>query len=260
MASGRPVRPVPRYRECFAAQIGALGIAGQRRLQRASVLIVGAGGLGTAISLTLANAGVGTLVLVDPQRVEAENFNRYAFARPSDIGKAKVDVLAGFFEGRPHLTAVPIVARAEAVESMRLAHAVDLVISASNTVTSRLAIAQFAAQRRLAHVSGGVRDGREGRGGFVSAWVPERADLACPACFLTSRPRLTRGESLLAPVVSVVGSMASYLAVELLVADDPPAVLERGNCLTIDLQRSGFEFLRVRSRDDCPACSCRSHR
>jgi adenylyltransferase/sulfurtransferase len=219
------------------------------------VLIAGAGGLGTAISSILATAGVGRLVIVDPQRVQAENFNRYAFARVTDIGQPKVDVLARFLEGRPHLKVVPIFGRAESIEAGRLVQDVQLVISASNTVSSRLAIARLAARRRLSHVSAALTDGREGRGGFVAAWVPERSDLACPGCFLTPRARLSRGESLLATVVSTVGALAACLAIQLLAVEHRRAALEAGNCLTIDVERYAVESLRVLSRHDCPACA-----
>lgn len=249
------LHPMPSYLKCFAAQVGALGTAGQRRLQRASVLIAGAGGLGTAISSILVTAGVGRLVIVDPQRVEAENFNRYAFARVTDIGKPKADVLAGFFEGRPHVNVLPIFGRVETIEAGRVAQDVQLVISASNTVASRLAIARLASRQRLAHVSAAITDGREGRSGFVTAWVPERSDLACPACFLKPRGRLSRDESLLATVVSTVGALAACLAVQLLAVQYRPAALEAGNCLTIDVERYAIESLRVLSRHDCQACA-----
>jgi hypothetical protein len=248
------LHPAPTYLTCFAAQVGALGAAGQRRLQRSSVLIVGVGGMGTAISSILAAAGVGRLVIVDPQRVEAENFNRYAFARVTDIGKPKVDVVAKFFEGRPHLTVVPIVGRAESLEAGRVAQDVQLIIAASNTVPSRLATARLAVRRRLAQMSAAITDGREGRGGFVAAWVPERSDLSCPACFLAPRARPRRGESLVAPVVSAVGAIAACLAVQLLAVAHRPAALDAGNCLTIDMERYAVEALRVLSRHDCQAC------
>ena len=250
----------PSYRDCFSAQFGALGRSGQRRLQRASVLVVGTGGLGTNISMVLAMAGVGTIVLVDPQRVEAGNFNRYPFARPTDIGKPKVDVVAGFFEGRPHLTAIPIVGRAEDLQRLRIARDVTLVVSASNTVPSRLAVARLAARRRLAHVSAALTDGRKGRGGFVVAWLPERPDLACPACFLTPRVRLDRGESILATVAAVVGATAAALAVQLLAADDRAAVVDAANCTSIDVDRRTTESYRVLRRHDCEACRRRVNR
>ena len=55
------------------------------------------------------------------ERVEPENFNRYAFTRPTAIGKPKVDIVAGFFEGRPYFTVVHVVGHAEDVESMQVA-------------------------------------------------------------------------------------------------------------------------------------------
>lgn len=246
---------VPSYLDCYAAQVGALGIAGQQRLQRASVAVFGAGGLGTAISTILATTGVGTLIIVDPQRVEAENFNRYSFARSRDLGRPKADVLASFFEGRPHLTVVPVVDRAENIQLMDIIKNVDLVVATANTVAARLAVARIAVRRRVAHISAALTDGREGLGGVVGAWVPERRDLACPACFLTPGAKPSRGESLLSPVVSVVGAMAACLAVQLLLWQRPDDALDGGNCLAIDLDRYAVELLRVRSRDDCPACT-----
>ncbi len=250
----------PSYRDCFSAQLGALGAAGQRRLQRASVLVSGAGGLGTNITTVLAMAGVGRIVLVDPQRVEVEDFNRYPFARQTDIGKPKVDVVAGFFEGRPHLTVVPMVGRAEDIALKRVAQDVQLIVAASNTVLSRLAVARLAVRCRLAHVSAALTDGREGRGGFVAAWVPECPGLACPGCFLTPRSRLDRGESLLATVVSAIGSVAAALAVQLLVAADRAGVVDSVNCTAIDVERRATESFRVLSRPDCAACSRRVNR
>ncbi|HLG56878.1 MAG TPA: ThiF family adenylyltransferase [Vicinamibacterales bacterium] len=246
----------PAYLDCFAAQLGTLGVAGQRRLQRAAVLIAGAGGLGAAISSTLATVGVGTLVIVDPQRMELENLNRYPFARLADIGKPKVDVLAAFFEGRPHLTAVPVLGTAEAVAKTRIARQnIQLLVSASNTVSSRLAVAQLASRYGVPHISAAVSDCRERRGGTVVAWIPERRDLACPACFLTSRARPIRGESLLATVVSTVGAMAACVAVQLLTLRDRTQALEHGNCLTIDLQHYAVEPIRVLRRHDCVVCA-----
>ena len=248
-------RQAPTYLECFAAQIGALGVAGQRRLQRASVLVVGAGGLGTAVGLTLANAGVGTLVLVDPQRVATDNFNRYAFARPLDVGRPKVDVLAAFFEGRPYLRVVPIFSRIESMQALRAARDVQFVVSASNTVSSRLTVADLAERFNIAHVAASIADGRDTLGGFVTAWLPERRELACPACYLTPGARVRRQESLLAPIVSTVGALAACMVVQLLARMPRTDVLASGNCVTIGLAPYTVESLRVLKRHDCPVCA-----
>ena len=241
------------YMRCYAAQLGAIGRVGQRRLQNASVLIVGAGGLGTSIAVTLASAGVGKLVVIDPQEFQIENINRAAYARISDIGRPKVDVLTAFLDGRPHLTVVPIVGRGEALDTFSESHSADLIISSSNTLVSRRAVAAFASARAIPHVSAAVTDGRRGFGGFVVTWIPN-SDLACPACFLTSRAGLPRGEALLAPVVAAVGSVAACLAARTLVASKRRRLLKAGNCVTLDLDRYTIDHLRVLRNPDCTAC------
>lgn len=68
-----------------------VGVAGQQRLQRASVLLVGLGGLGSPAALYLAAAGVGRLGLVDHDRVDVSNLHRQVLHGTPDIGRAKVD-------------------------------------------------------------------------------------------------------------------------------------------------------------------------
>jgi len=63
----------------------------QKKISRAKVLIVGAGGLGSAASLFVAAAGVGTIVIVDSDTVEPSNLNRQVLFTPSDIGASKAE-------------------------------------------------------------------------------------------------------------------------------------------------------------------------
>jgi adenylyltransferase/sulfurtransferase len=67
------------------------GISGQLKLRSASVLLVGAGGLGCPAALYLAGAGVGTLGLVDGDTVESSNLHRQVLHRTANVGKFKVD-------------------------------------------------------------------------------------------------------------------------------------------------------------------------
>ena len=247
-------RSLPLYAACFAAQMGALGRAGQERLRRSSVLIVGAGGLGTSICTTLALSGVGRLFLLDPQRVEIENLNRYPFMRPSDVGKLKVDVVSSFFDGRPHVSVVPYVGRAEDLKTIGVDDRIDLVVSASNSVSSRIAVARAAVQRSIPHVSAALADGRDQRRGIVTTWSPVMTRRACPACFLRPGTRVRRDESLLATVVSVVGAAAAAVAVRLLAAGKTTHVSGAPNCVSVDIDRMSMESFTVIRRSDCPAC------
>ncbi|HSJ00796.1 MAG: ThiF family adenylyltransferase, partial [Verrucomicrobium sp.] len=71
--------------------IPEFGIAGQRRLRAASVLCIGAGGLGSPIALYLAAAGLGRIGLVDADVVEESNLQRQILHGTSDVGRPKLD-------------------------------------------------------------------------------------------------------------------------------------------------------------------------
>ena len=71
-----------------------VGLEGQERLRRSSVLCVGAGGLGSPVLLYLAAAGVGRIGIIDFDRVDASNLQRQVLYGTSMIGRAKVDVAA----------------------------------------------------------------------------------------------------------------------------------------------------------------------
>src|SRR5271166_2809827 len=68
-----------------------IGVEGQKKLLAAKVLVVGAGGLGCPVSLYLAAAGVGTLGLVDFDRVDESNLQRQVLFGVSSLGKSKVE-------------------------------------------------------------------------------------------------------------------------------------------------------------------------
>ena len=69
-----------------------IGVIGQQKLKSAKVLVLGMGGLGCPLSIYLASLGIGTIGIVDNDKVELSNLNRQIIYNKNDIGKYKVDV------------------------------------------------------------------------------------------------------------------------------------------------------------------------
>ena len=84
---------ISEYRK-FSKQIilKKFGIIGQKKIKSAKVLVIGMGGLGCPLSIYLANLGVGTIGIVDDDKVELSNLNRQIIYNVNDIGKYKVDI------------------------------------------------------------------------------------------------------------------------------------------------------------------------
>ena len=84
--------------EKYSRQIilNEVGPEGQQKLKKASVLIIGIGGLGSSVIQYLNAAGVGKIGIVDYDKVELSNLNRQLIYKDSDIGKSKVDVTKNY--------------------------------------------------------------------------------------------------------------------------------------------------------------------
>jgi molybdopterin/thiamine biosynthesis adenylyltransferase len=134
-----------------------MGGAGQQKLKAARVLVVGAGGLGSPAIAYLAAAGIGTLGVVDDDRVGLSNLQRQVVHATGDIGRPKAESAGDFVVAlNPHVNFRAHVARFDAGNAAALLEGYDLVLDGSDTFETRLAVAQAAETARLAMVSGAV--------------------------------------------------------------------------------------------------------
>jgi molybdopterin/thiamine biosynthesis adenylyltransferase/rhodanese-related sulfurtransferase len=98
----------PTKNQLFKRQItlSEIGEKGQQKLQNASVLVVGCGGLGSPVAVYLASSGVGKIHLVDFDTVDVTNLHRQVFYSLEDVGKSKAEVLSTFIKRRAPFTQV----------------------------------------------------------------------------------------------------------------------------------------------------------
>ncbi len=146
---------ITRYsRNILLAEVGG---AGQARLRAARVLIVGAGGLGSPLAMYLAAAGVGTLGLVDDDRVDLSNLQRQVAHTTDRVGMAKVDSAAAACRAiNPGVTVETHATRLTADNAMALVGAYDLVCDGSDNFPTRFLVADACALARRTLVSAAV--------------------------------------------------------------------------------------------------------
>ena len=135
-----------------------VGGPGQTALKQASVLVIGAGGLGAPALMYLAAAGIGTLGVVDDDIVSLSNLQRQIIHATPDIGRRKVDSAAEQIHAlNPHVKFDAHAVRLNAENVMSLIGGYDLVLDGSDNFETRylLSDACFLAGRAAGH--GGAR-------------------------------------------------------------------------------------------------------
>ncbi|MDF2620271.1 MAG: UBA/THIF-type binding protein [Xanthobacteraceae bacterium] len=135
---------VERYaRHLVLAEIGG---PGQQKLKKASMLVVGAGGLGAPALLYLAAAGVGRLVVVDDDIVSLSNLQRQVIHTTERIGKPKTESAGALVAAlNPHVAFEGIDARITAENAMELVSSVDVVIDGSDNFSTRYLVSDACA-------------------------------------------------------------------------------------------------------------------
>ena len=121
------------------------GLAGQEALNRARVLVIGAGGLGCPVMQALAATGVGTITVIDDDVVDDTNIHRQILFSASDVGRPKVEVAAEQLRRhRADATIVPLRKRLDTSNAPGLFREHDLVIDGSDTFTTKFLSADAA--------------------------------------------------------------------------------------------------------------------
>lgn len=122
-----------------------IGLTGQRRLKNARVLVIGAGGLGSPVLLYLAAAGVGTLGIIDDDRVEASNLQRQIIHGVADIGRLKVDsAREALIAVNPLITIEGHPQRLSAANALEMFERYDVIVDGADNFTTRYLVSDAA--------------------------------------------------------------------------------------------------------------------
>ncbi|PWJ56209.1 adenylyltransferase and sulfurtransferase [Quadrisphaera granulorum] len=154
---GPPLTAEERQRWSRHLLLPSIGDLGQRRLRAARVGVVGAGGLGSPVLAYLAAAGVGELVLVDDDAVEASNLQRQVLHGAADVGRPKVDSAADALARQaPWTRVIRAPERLTSDNAARLLAGCHLVIDGADNFATRYAVADACEQLGVPEVFGSL--------------------------------------------------------------------------------------------------------
>jgi adenylyltransferase/sulfurtransferase len=203
-----------RYsRQIMLPQVDVLG---QERLSSATVMIVGAGGLGAPAALYLAGAGIGKLILVDNDKVEVSNLHRQVAYRETDIGHYKAQALAMQLKAlNSQVDSIPVVQRADKPLLEQYLPQVDVLLDCSDNFATRALINECCLKYKVPLVSGAairmegqlaVFDFRHGNGPCYHCLYGggEETDTLCSET------------GVMGPVVGIIGTAQALEAIKLL--------------------------------------------
>ena len=223
----------------------------QLALRNASVVVVGAGALGSPVATYLAGAGVGRIGLLDDDDVERSNLARQFLHFTPDVGTAKAHSAAtklAFLN--PDVPVDPYQVHLDAENAEGLIHGHDLVVDCSDSFETRYAVNAACCAAGTPLVEGGV----VALAGLVMSIRP--GESACYRCAFPSPPApgvapTCAQAGVLGPAAGVIGSLQALEAIKLL-AGLPGALLD--TLLQVDLTDYAVTAVATSRRLDCPDC------
>jgi adenylyltransferase/sulfurtransferase len=234
------------------------GGKGQIRLRESKALVIGAGGLGSPAAFYLAAAGVGTLGLIDGDRVELSNLQRQILHATADLGRLKVESAAEKLDRLNSAVAVRTYAtRLDAANAAEIFADYDFIVDGSDNFETKFLVNDTAVTLGKAFSHAGIVRLQ----GQTMTVVPHKS--ACYRCVFQEPP--APGElmncqqaGILGVVAGVIGAIQATEAIKYLSGMDEELLMDR--VLTYDAKTMNFRTIEVRKNPACAACGEKAER
>lgn len=227
-----------------------IGPEGQIKLRQSTVLIVGLGGLGSPVSLYLAAAGVGNILLADDDKVHLTNLQRQILFRTQDVERSKAELAKEQLQAlNPQISYQVLTRRLTGENLNQILPQVDLVLDCCDNMATRHAVNAACIQHSIPLVSGSAVS----FSGQLMVIKPP-FDHGCYACLYPEQQepeRNCRTAGVLGPMVGTIGSLQALEAIKLLAGGS--SALE-GKLQLFDGKQHQWTTLRLHRDPGCQVC------
>ena len=224
-----------------------VGPEGQRRIEAATVLVIGAGGLGCAVLPYLCAAGIGQLIVIDPDLVEESNLHRQPLYRMSDVGLRKAECAqAALASLNPNVDVEAVRGYLTPANAPALVASADIVVDAADSFAVTYILNDECVRWRKPLVSASVI----GLSGYVGVFCGSAPSYRAVFPDLPAHAGTCATNGVLGTAVGVMGTLQAQMVLSLLL-DLAPSVA--GRLITVDfrtLRFSGFSFLSAREESE----------
>lgn len=232
-----------------------VGMEGQKKLKAASVLLIGAGGLGSPVGLYLAAAGIGRIGIVDFDVVDYSNLQRQIMHSTKDVGRPKLDSAKERLEGiNPFVKIETHELRLSSENALALFAQYDIVVDGTDNFPTRYLVNDACVLTRKPNVYGSIFR-FEGQ-----ASVFATNDGPCYRCLYPEPPPPGLVPScaeggVLGILPGIIGTIQANETVKLIIGKGDPLI---GRLLLFDALKMKFREMKLRKNPECPVCG--SHR
>jgi adenylyltransferase/sulfurtransferase len=231
--------------------LAEIGEAGQTRLKRSSVLLVGTGGLGSPAALYLAAAGVGHLGLVDFDTVDLSNLQRQVLFGTAQIGQSKAEAARErLLQLNPTVQITVHNTRLTAANARQLVETYDVIVDGTDRLATRYLVNDACVLERRPLVSAAIHRFE----GQAMTWVPD-GKTPCYRCLFPAGEQAVvpncADAGVLGVLPGVMGSLQATEALKLLLNIGKPLL---GRLLVYDALSLSFQEFSFRRRTDCIVC------
>lgn len=238
-----------RYeRQLWMKQVGSQG---QKKLGQASVLVVGAGGLGSPILLCLAAAGVGTIGIADGDTVSLSNLNRQVIYSTADIGQPKALVAKERLVAlNPQIRIESYPSRIDPDNAYALFSAYDIIVDATDNYSARYLVSDAAVLFNKPLFIGAVSNLH----GMAFTVIPRKT--ACFRCLYPKSPSTAmakeeRARGILGTTPGIIGSIVAQNVLKYILGCGDWLA---GTLLLVDGEENRFDLVPLERDHSCRVC------